>query len=542
MAAQTQDPIKHVVVLMLENHSFDQMLGCMKQVYPHLEGVDPAKPNENRDYDGQVYTQTATTERQMLLDPHHEVDHVAVQLQDNNSGFVKDFSHSYPASTALARQFIMSHYPLDFLPALHSLAREFTICDHWFSSLPGPTWPNRFFALTGTSNGRVNMPGDGEHTVDAAGWFEQNQETIFDRLSEKAIHWKVYFHDIPQTSVLLHQRRPSNAARYYYINQFYTDARGAEEDFPQFTFIEPDFNGADENDDHPPHDIMKAEKLIADVYNAIRANDPLWQSTLLVIFYDEHGGFYDHVVPPVAQPPDGHDEEYNFKQLGIRVPAVLVSPWIDQRVEQTQFDHTSLLKYLIDKWALGPLGKRAADATSIGVALTLPIPRAHTTIRIELTAGQLTPPDADLEEKAEGLVTEHHKALQSIVDYMKIDVVEGLPKVYTWAARAIEMIKRFCQWLLGKMYHESAELSVSMTQPDRLSRETTTLRDDFAKFLMHQKLQAVPALALSIRDKSLPPELREYAVRTLAGITGRRFHHEPDKINHADEWLRRHGK
>jgi phospholipase C len=233
--------------LMLENHSFDQMLGCMKQVYPTLEGIDPANPNQNEDDDGKVYAQTATTKRQMVLDPRHDVKHVAVQLQGGNGGFVKDFSRSYPTSTPVARQYIMSYYPLDFLPALHRLAREFTVCDHWFSSLPGPTWPNRFFALTGTANGRVAMPGDGDHTVDAAGWFEQDQVTLFDRLTEKGIHWKVYFHDIPQTSVLLHQRLPHNAFKYYYINQFHHDARGAEEDFPQFSFIEPDFMGADEN-------------------------------------------------------------------------------------------------------------------------------------------------------------------------------------------------------------------------------------------------------------------------------------------------------
>jgi phospholipase C len=94
----------------------------------------------------------------------------------------------------------MGYYPLDFLPGLHALARNFTICDRWFASLPGPTWPNRFFALTGTSNGRVNMPDDGTHKADLPGFFQQTQDTIFDRLNERAIHWKVYFHDIPQTT------------------------------------------------------------------------------------------------------------------------------------------------------------------------------------------------------------------------------------------------------------------------------------------------------------------------------------------------------
>ena len=267
------DPIEHVVLLMLENHSFDQMLGALKGVYSDLDGVDEG--NFNVDDKGLPYYQKHTTERQMLLDPHHEVDHVAAQLKDGNKGFVRDFVSCFPDSTPEQRQCIMGHYPLDFLPALHRLGREFTVCDQWFSSLPGPTWPNRFFALSGTSCGRVNMPGDEEHTVDLKGWFQQDQITIFDRLSEKGIEWRVYFHDIPQSSVLLHQRRPENLARYFYIAKFHEDAKGLAADFPQFCFIEPDFMGTDENDDHPPHNIMKAEKLIADVYNSLRSNSEL---------------------------------------------------------------------------------------------------------------------------------------------------------------------------------------------------------------------------------------------------------------------------
>ncbi len=134
------DPIRHVVHLILENRSFDQMLGCMNTVYPDLDGVDESR--SNADVDGNRFFQKATEERQMLKwDPHHEVPRVAVQLAGGNSGFVKDFSQQYPDSTPRARQLIMSYYPLNFLPALHPLARNFTICDRWFSSLPGPTWP-----------------------------------------------------------------------------------------------------------------------------------------------------------------------------------------------------------------------------------------------------------------------------------------------------------------------------------------------------------------------------------------------------------------
>ena len=161
-----------------------------------------------------------------------------------------------------------------------------------------------------------------------------------------------------------------------------------EKSFPEFVFLEPKYFGADENDDHPPHNIMKGEKFIADVYNAIRSNPDLWNNSLLVITFDEHGGLFDHVTPPGAVAPDNHREEYTFDQLGVRVPALLISPWVSRTVEHTQFDHTSVLKYLIDKWSLGPLGLRAAAATSIAAALREASPRTDTIpfIRVPYTA------------------------------------------------------------------------------------------------------------------------------------------------------------
>src|SRR5258708_19161069 len=143
---KSDDPIKHVILLMFENHSFDQMLGSLKQIYPGLNGVDTANPGKNKDSAGTDYIQAPTIERQMLLDPHHEVNHVATQMENDNSGFVKDFEASFIGKcTPEHKKFVMGYYPLDFLPALHGLAREFMICDQWYSSLPGPTWPNRFF-------------------------------------------------------------------------------------------------------------------------------------------------------------------------------------------------------------------------------------------------------------------------------------------------------------------------------------------------------------------------------------------------------------
>jgi phospholipase C len=251
------------------------------------------------------------------------------------------------------------------LPALHTLAENFTICDHWFASLPGPTWPNRLYVHSGTSLGRVTMP---EGVMNAnLHWY--NQTTLYDRLNEKKVSWNIYFGDVPQSLVLVNQLAPRNMIHYHHMQRFFEHAAGEEGDFPNYVFIEPSYNQPGANDDHPCHNVLEGERLIAEVYNALRANDPLWRCSLLVVLYDEHGGYYDHITPPVADPPDHHQEEFTFDKLGVRVPAVLVSPYANKQVVNTQFDHTSLLRYLIDKWGLRSLGARAAVANSIKSAL-----------------------------------------------------------------------------------------------------------------------------------------------------------------------------
>ena len=195
--------------------------------------------------------------------------------------------------------------------------------------------------------------------------------------------------------------------------QFEKIAAGPADQFPDFSFIEARYYGINQNDDHPPHNVMKGQKLIADVYNKIRKNPELWKSTLLVVLHDEHGGFYDHVTPPMgAIPPrakmDG--DEYDFTQFGVRVPALLVSPWVAHGTEKIQFDHTSLLKYLKTKWGLGDLGDRVvSDQTNcISKALNFSIPMRMDTIEeIKITEDHLTSPHPDWELSA----TSHHYAL-----------------------------------------------------------------------------------------------------------------------------------
>jgi phospholipase C len=413
------DPFKHVVLLMLENHSFDQMLGCMQAVYPELDGVPPGPvARTNRDFRGQRYRQEPNDSLQVKPDPKHEHSNAVRQLAHGNGGFIQDYLDSYGDRAARdARRAIMGYFPRGFLPALHPLAEQFTVCDRWFASLPGPTWPNRLFALSGTSNGRVFMP-EGDNHLSML--WTQTQDTIFDRLDEAtpARSWRVYFYDFPASLLLRHQHRPEHLERYHRIDRFFADARGDADAFPEFVFIEPKYFGVDQNDDHPPHNIMKAQKLIADVYNAIRSNRALWLSTLLVVVYDEHGGFYDHVEPPAAPPPDGHCEEYTFDRLGVRVPAVLVSPWLDARVSSTRFDHTSVLKYLIDKWQLGPLGARAAAANSIAAAFgERTTPREDTIAFLRVPNSRLVADQPDW-ERQDG--NTHHEGLHLLADLMQL--------------------------------------------------------------------------------------------------------------------------
>jgi phospholipase C len=355
------DPIEHVIVLMLENRSFDHMLGALSATIADLDGVPKAgePPRINR-ADGKSYKQTDGASRSIRYDPMHELAHTLNQLSKNNSGFVADFARAYPSSQPEDRAEIMKYFGDDTHLALHTLAKSFAVCDRWFSSLPGPTWPNRLFVHSGTSLGRVSMPGG---ILDSnLHWYDQT--TLYDRLNEKGIKWRIYYGDIPQSLILVHQLEPDNAARYFKLMQFFQDAGGPAKGFPQYSFIEPPFYEPGAADDHPPHDIFEGERLIADVYNAIRRNDELWKSSLLIVLYDEHGGFYDHVSPPPAVPPDHHTEEYTFDRLGVRVPAILVSPFVKPGVIHTTFDHTSLLKYLVDKWQLGPLGERVAQAST----------------------------------------------------------------------------------------------------------------------------------------------------------------------------------
>jgi len=403
------DPIEHVVVLMLENRSFDHMLGGLSAL--GLDGALPAGAGtrQNEDPAGNRFEQVDGASRTLRFDPHHELNHVAAQMAGGNLGFVSDFTRAFPKSSSDDRAEIMKYHT--DLPALHTLAKNFTVCDHWFSSVPGPTWTNRFFVHSGTSLGRVEMPNG---ILDAnLHWYDQ--PTVYDRLNERGKAWNIYYGDIPQSLMLVNQLEPHNACRYKKMIQFYQDVgRHPAVPFPSYCFIEPSYYEPGANDDHPTHDVAAGDRLIANVYNALRANPNLWSKTLLVVLYDEHGGFYDHVEPPAAVPPDHHREEYEFNQLGLRVPAILVSPYAAKKIVKTQFDHTSLLRYLSDKWTLGPLGERTRQATSFASEL-LDKPRADCPETLPLTG----PPGKVVLATGRPMLSSHQSALFAMTQLLE---------------------------------------------------------------------------------------------------------------------------
>jgi hypothetical protein len=425
------DPIRHVVLLMLENRSFDQMLGDLKSENADIDGIDRVHPGTNID----PKTNTPIAQQPIAsytlpdkVDIGHEPDNVDAQLDLKGtpmSGFVGDFRNSNSAGNddGLAQQ-VMAYYPVgvgpaaDKLPALHALARNFTVCDRWFSSLPGPTWPNRLFALTGTSAGWRSMP-SGLHIGGPP--LVYGQETIFNRFADKGLTARSYCAGKSITWIMRQTWLHPSWRRG--MDDFDNDVAGPEVNFPAFAFIEPNYFGKVPDDQHPPHDVRRGEQLIADVYNKIRANQALWESTLLVVVYDEHGGFYDHVAPPKTIAPDGDNQEhFDFTQLGVRVPAVLVSPWLPQGVSHTQFDHTSVLRYLCDKWGLERLGKREQGANSISQAFSgLPNLRTDTPSTLTWPKGMAAAAGAS------SVVNSNQVALAKSIDAMHAELGFSAP-------------------------------------------------------------------------------------------------------------------
>ena len=409
--------IKNIVCLMLENRSFDSMLGWLHNGKKKtldgkdFEGLDSSLSNpldiinssgekstreiKVRRNSGLVNSDGVVEKTDMNLkkfsipnsDPEEGYESTNFQLFGtssvsdgssipNNEGFVNDFKNIVGGQSPSIEE-IMTMYTPEQLPVLSTLAKEYAVCDNWFCSVPTQTFPNRSFVHAATSDGNLTN------------FKLVESETIFNRI-QKAIEggredlsWKIYHTDhIPLTRLIMTQLHDlSFNKNFAQLDEFYKDCRKGK--LSSYTFLDCSIVSEYDNSQHPPNDVRPGERFIANVYNAL-VDSPHWKDTLLVITYDEHGGCYDHVPPPSAIPPiEGQVGEFGFRfdRFGVRVPAVLVSPYIEKgticRPEgNIPFDHTSIISTVRKTLGLeGILTQRDANAPTLDIALTRDTPR-----------------------------------------------------------------------------------------------------------------------------------------------------------------------
>jgi phospholipase C len=395
------DRVQHVIVLMLENRSFDHMLGYMPGV-GELTGAEsnPSEWGDIRVSDDADFV--------LPLGPDHTHVGIMSQIENGNTGFVK----SYAAVVAKARKegkdlpadlgkAVMRSFAPGRVPVLGTLAQGFVTFRRWFASVPGETWPNRNYAHAATSHGQVDIK-----------FQPYTDRTIFELLGKSHRSWRIY-HDGPAQAWAFPKLWLAFwRHRFKGVDRLFTAIERDQLD--HYSFIEPDHGllplDKTSNNQHPDNntvakqnglDFLAGEKLIATIYERLRANPAVFQKTLLLVTYDEHGGFYDHISPPPAVPPDKHvwqkgNSRFGFDRLGVRVPAILISPWLDAAtIDTPHFDHSSIVATLRGLFApeAAPLTRRDAAANTF---LHLPV---RQTPRTDLPAVTPLPMPSDAERR-----------------------------------------------------------------------------------------------------------------------------------------------
>jgi phospholipase C len=336
--------IKTVVYLMMENRSYDHVFGARSWL-EGLGGDGLAASMTNPDLAGEpVALWEADAETMCVPDPAHGWDASHVQFNGGAmDGFVTTHQEEHGADVAPMQYLTRAH-----LPVTWALADAYAICDRWFASVMGPTWPNRFYWLAGTSMGMTSndIP---------PGGFVAN--TIFHRLEEAGVSWKIYYADLPFVPLLGAGFDIDVSDKLWRLEDFFRDA--ADGTLPSVVYLDPPFSNAD---DHPPHHPILGQEYLASIYAAL-AGSPQWNECLLVVTYDEHGGFFDHVPPPTTE--DDRAAE-GFDQLGFRVPTLVVGPYVKQgHVSSVVRDHTSALRHVETLFGTAPLGARTSAANDL---------------------------------------------------------------------------------------------------------------------------------------------------------------------------------
>jgi phospholipase C len=405
--------IDHIVVVMMENRSFDHMLGYLSREggRADIEGLKWETGEDRTQYNyyaGRYYYPYLLTDTQAIsigtLEPDHSFESVKAQMADGMMHFVSDYAKNKAGEDPEKLKIIMGYYGAEQLPTYDMLAREFAVCDHWFCPHPGPTWPNRFVTITGD----LNRDSYGEPEVNTPDWSDftpSEAPTIFDLLTERGVSWNYfqqrasiiraftkYSFDMENVLEAGNPMDPNNLL----VNFKTKVATG----LASVTFLDPLFgdlpaglNAPQDNDDAPPSDLKFGQAFISDVVHTLftppnlgsttppasqLGTNPNWQKTMLIIVYDEHGGFYDHVQPPADAAPL---TAQNSGKLGPRVPAFVVSAWTPAgMVLKDVFDHGSIAATILRRFCSpNPpfMSPRVTAALDLRSALSLNTPRGQ---------------------------------------------------------------------------------------------------------------------------------------------------------------------
>ncbi|EOY33738.1 hypothetical protein QUC31_018779 [Theobroma cacao] len=350
-------PIKTIVILVMENRSFDHILGWLKSTRPDIDGLTGSESNPVNVTDPNSPEISVSDDAFFVdSDPGHSFQAIREQIFGSNdssanpapmNGFVQQ---AESMGDGMGKT-VMSGFKPGRLPVYTKLANEFGVFDRWFASVPASTQPNRFYVHSATSFGAMSNV-----KKDLINGFPQ--KTIFDSLDENGLSFGIYYQNIPATLFFKSLRKLKHLTKFHsYALKFGLHARLGR--LPNYVVVEQryfDVTAFPANDDHPSHDVARGQKFVKEVYEILRGS-PQWKETALLITYDEHGGFYDHVPTPVSGVPNpdgivGPDPYYfKFNRLGVRVPTILVSPWIDKATviheppgptPHSQFEHSSI--------------------------------------------------------------------------------------------------------------------------------------------------------------------------------------------------------
>ena len=372
----------HIVVVMMENHSFDNLLGEMTLSNPNVKGLRFNAAGEAQDSNPTVKNGPSDVPAKRLEDTTQAKD--ITQSYEATADQIDEGRMDGFVSSEHGRAEAMGYYPPEVLPFSYSLAKAYTVANKWFCSTPGPTYPNRRFLLAGTAFG-----GTTSSPLEIAEAFLKPPPngSICDVLSKHGISWANYSRDVPMTLVLPHVLL-SHHGNHHRYPKFLDDCAAGT--LPQVSFVDPKmgiFSAAgnaikqipasikellDRLDpgetDEDPDDMYYGERWAHEVVQAVTSG-PAWKRTLLIYTFDKHGGYYDHVKPEKALAPDSikpKEPAGNYELYGPRVPAVIVSPYAREGgFSDTLYDHTSILATIEHKWNLPALTLRDANANTV---------------------------------------------------------------------------------------------------------------------------------------------------------------------------------